>query len=228
MAGFYPSGPRRNNASGLSASACPMRRSRSVTGATRRAAHARQMARSPPAKAARSGPRAGAPVPRRHQVLGPPGHDRHRAVVRRRARRRSVAHRLGRHARQVAGEHDDHVVRGRLEGGDEASRAVPRPASRRARTRRPSASSARASPPTAKTSSAPAAAQRIGRDARQGPAVHLDERLVPPHARAAPAGEHGAGEGGQIGYRSSSPRAMTMRWISLVPSPMIISGASRK
>src|SRR5205823_11171303 len=28
-------------------------------------------------------------------------------------------------------------------------------------------------------------------------------------------------------YRSNRPRAMTRRWISLVPSPMIISGASR-
>jgi hypothetical protein len=28
--------------------------------------------------------------------------------------------------------------------------------------------------------------------------------------------------------RASSPRAMTRRWISLVPSPMIMSGASRK
>ena len=32
---------------------------------------------------------------------------------------------------------------------------------------------------------------------------------------------------GQIEYRASSPRAITSDWISLVPSPIIISGASR-
>src|SRR5205814_2105476 len=34
-------------------------------------------------------------------------------------------------------------------------------------------------------------------------------------------------EPGHSAYRSSRPRAMTRRWTSLVPSPMIISGASR-
>ena len=31
----------------------------------------------------------------------------------------------------------------------------------------------------------------------------------------------------QMAWRSSSRRAITMRWISLVPSPIIMSGASR-
>ncbi len=68
-----------------------------------------------------------------------------------------------------------------------------------------------------------------GRDA-----VPVDED----HGGAGQTGVHGEdaapGERGehQVGLASvqrlSKPRAMTIRWISFVPSPMIINGASRK